>query len=85
MENQTIAYKLVSEYHNVITGFYESLMLGCNGQCYSRLYLDLHAKEIFQNVEASCNTWLQREEIAFRKLHMITVSARIYQMKRLNT
>lgn len=40
MENQTIAYKLVSEYHNVITGFYESLMLGCNGQCYSRLYLE---------------------------------------------
>lgn len=62
MENQTIAYKLVSEYHNVITGFYEGLMLGCNGQCYSRLYLDLHSKEIFQNVEASCNTWLARED-----------------------
>lgn len=45
MENQTIAYKLVSEYHNVITDFYKGLMLGCNGQCYSRLYPDLHSKE----------------------------------------
>ena len=62
MENQTIAYKLVSEYRNVITNFYEGLMLGCSGQCYSRLYLDLHSNEIFQNVEVSCNTWLQRED-----------------------
>ncbi len=62
MENQTIAYKLVSKYHNVITSFYEGLMLGCKGQCYSRLYLDLHSNEIFQNVEVSCNTWLHRED-----------------------
>lgn len=62
MENQTIAYKLVSEYHNVITGFYEGLMLGCNGQSYSRLYLDLRSNEIFQNTEASQNTWLARDD-----------------------
>lgn len=68
MKNQTIAYKLVSEYHNVITGFYEGLMLGCNGQFYSRLYLDLHAKEIFQNVEASCNTWLEREDSSLSEI-----------------
>ena len=62
MQNQTIAYKLVSKYINVITNFYEGLMLGCSGQCYSRLYLDLHSNEIFQNAEASCNTWLHRED-----------------------
>lgn len=62
MENQTIAYKLISKYHNVITSFYEGLMLGCKGQYYSRLYIDLHSKEIFQNVEASCNNWIERDD-----------------------
>lgn len=56
------AWQIVNKYDNVIRNFYESLMIGCNGQSYSRLYLDLQSNEIFQNVEASCNTWLHRED-----------------------
>lgn len=55
-------YKIVNEYDNVIRGFFKNMLIGCNGQSYSRLYLDLHLNEIFQNVEASCNTWLHRED-----------------------
>ena len=54
------AWEIVNKYDNVIRNFYESLMIGCNGQSYSRLYLDLHSNEIFQNVEISCNTYLHR-------------------------
>lgn len=61
MENQTIAYDLVSKYQDIIIDFYENLLLGCKGQCYSRLYLDLLDAYIFKNVEASQNTWLERE------------------------
>lgn len=56
------AWQIVNKYDNVIRNFYESMLLGCKGQSYSRLYLDLHSNEIFQNVEASCNTWLHRED-----------------------
>lgn len=56
------AWQIVNKYDNVIRNFYEGLMIGCNGQSYSRLYLDLQSNEIFQNVEASCNTWLYRED-----------------------
>lgn len=55
-------YKIVSKYGNVIHGFFENMLIGCKGQSYSRLYLDLQSNEIFQNVEASCNTWLHRED-----------------------
>ena len=55
-------YKIVSKYDNVIGTFFENMIIGCNGQSYSRLYLDLHSNEIFQNVEASQNTWLHRED-----------------------
>lgn len=56
------AWKIVNKYDNVIRNFFESLLIGCKGQSHSRLYLDLHSSEIFKNVEASCNTWLQRED-----------------------
>lgn len=56
------AWQIVNKYDNVIRNFYEGLMIGCNGQLYSRLYLDLRSHEIFQNVEASCNTWLRRDD-----------------------
>nr|DAY21678.1 MAG TPA: hypothetical protein [Caudoviricetes sp.] len=55
-------YKIVSKYDNVIRNFFQNMLIGCNGQSYSRLYLDLHGNEIFQNAEASCNTWLHRED-----------------------
>lgn len=55
-------YKIVNKYYNVIGTFFENMIIGCNGQSYSRLYLDLHSNEIFQNVEASQNTWLHRED-----------------------
>lgn len=56
------AWQIVNKYDNVIRNFYESMVIGCKGQSYSRLYLDLHSNEIFQNTEASCNTWLHRED-----------------------
>lgn len=56
------AYKIVNEYDNVIRNFFENMAIGCKGQCYSRLYLDLHSMEIFQNVEVSQNTWIERDD-----------------------
>ena len=62
MNNQSTAYKLAAEYNNVLVSFYKSLMLGCNGQSYARLYLDLHTHEIFSDVQVACNNYLYRED-----------------------
>lgn len=40
-------YKIVSKYDNVIRNFFQNMLIGCNGQSYSRLYLDFHSNEIF--------------------------------------
>ena len=56
------AWKIVNKYDTVIRNFYEGLLIGCMNKSYTRLYLDLHSSEIFQNVEASCNAWLHRED-----------------------
>lgn len=61
MQNQTIAYKLVLKYYNVISNFYKGVLIGCNKNTYPRLYLNLHSKEIFYNAETSQNTRLTRE------------------------
>lgn len=61
MQNQTIAYKLVLKYYNVISNFYKGVLIGCNKNTHPRLYLNLHSKEIFYNAETSQNTRLTRE------------------------
>jgi hypothetical protein len=47
---------------DVMVDYYINALIGCKGQCYTRLYLDLHDGNIFQNTEASSNTWLQRDD-----------------------
>lgn len=47
---------------DVLVEYFRNKLVGCGGQCYTRLYLDLHDGSIFQNVEASSNTWLQRDD-----------------------
>lgn len=62
MNNQEYAEQLASEYNDVIVSFYKGLMLGCNGQSYTRLYLDLHTHEIFIDVQVSSNNYLYHED-----------------------
>nr|DAV34453.1 MAG TPA: hypothetical protein [Caudoviricetes sp.] len=47
---------------DVMCDFFVNSLIGCKGQCYTHLYLDLHDGCIFQNVEASSNTWLERDD-----------------------
>lgn len=35
---------------------------GGAGPVFSRIYLDLHDMSFFENCEASCNTWIQRDD-----------------------
>lgn len=46
----------------VLIEYYKNALIGCKGQCYTRLYLDLHDGHIFQNIQASSDTWLQRDD-----------------------
>ena len=45
-----------------LSNFYKGLLIGNGGQTYCRLYLDLQDNTLFEDCEASCNTWLHRDD-----------------------
>lgn len=46
----------------VLYNFFKARLIGCGGQCYSRIYLDLDENRLFESTEASSNTWLHRDD-----------------------
>lgn len=49
--------------------YYKFFLTGNGGQTYCRLYLDLDDGSLFESCEASCNTWLQRDDDSLIILH----------------
>lgn len=56
------AAEIIDTCNEAVSNFYKSMMIGCGGQCYSRLYLDLIDMTLFESVEPSCNSWLHRDD-----------------------
>ena len=52
----------IIESADFLADWYAARLLGCGGQLYRRIYLDLHEMSLFESTEASRNTWLQRDD-----------------------
>nr|WP_314542467.1 hypothetical protein [uncultured Ottowia sp.] len=51
-----------------LADWYHDRLLGCGGQEYSRIYLDLLDMTLSESTTASCNEWLQRNDGSYREV-----------------
>lgn len=58
-----------AENEKVLISYYTDLLIGNGGQAYNRLYLNKKSGELFENVEASCNTCLEDKDGNLLELH----------------
>lgn len=58
----TQASYILENYEDVLVNFYKEYLVGCKGQYYTRLYLDLTDYSLFVSIQASSNTWLHRDD-----------------------
>lgn len=52
----------IIESADFLADWYATYLRGNGGQLYRRIYLDLRELSLFESTEASCNTWLQRDD-----------------------
>lgn len=51
-----------------LADWYYDMLVGCGGQVYRRIYLDLWDMTLSESVTASCNEWLQRNDGSYREV-----------------
>lgn len=60
--NKMDAETLINSSDFDFSNWFKECLIGNSGQVFSRIYLDLHDMSFFENCEASCNTWIQRDD-----------------------
>lgn len=51
-----------------LADWFHDMLMGCGGQVYRRIYLDLWEMTLSESVTASCNEWLQRKDGSYREV-----------------
>lgn len=64
-----IAQQIIETYGATCEDFFRGFLVGNGGQTYCRLYLDLHDNSLFESCEASCNTWLHRDDGSLAEIY----------------
>lgn len=67
MSNKKTAREIINS-TAFLADWYYALLLGCGGQVYRRIYLDLWDMTLSESTTASCNEWLQRNDGSYREV-----------------